>query len=75
MSKPINGKINAAKGALLQPVTGCVPMFCANGMATKTKPPAAIKQTVKTMYQWYFLSTIPAIKRPIAVEAGKIVAI
>ena len=75
INKPINGKMNAAKGALPHPVTLVPSTPLANGMATKTNKPAPIKQTVKTRYQSYFLNTIPAKKRPNAVAAGKIVAI
>src|SRR5258708_1691534 len=75
IKSPINGKINAPRGAEAQLVTGRSLDFCASGIAITTRIPADNKHTIKTVYQCIFLSTTPAVKRPIAVLAAKMLAI
>ena len=75
INKPIIGNTNATMGASPQfsIVVACI--FCAYGIASKTSATAPSKQKIITASQSIFLNTIPAIKRPTAVEAARILAI
>ena len=75
INKPISGKTNAATGAEPQPVIGVADTFDDNGIATKTKQAAKIKQAESTKYQFNRCKSIPAKNRPSAVEPAKILAI